>query len=278
MLSPSISVIIPCYNQGHYIDDALNSLKICESDLFEIIIINDGSTDSFTIKRLAELEQEGYYIVQQNNQGLSSARNTGIQLAKGKYILPLDADNKIRKEYLTEALNVLEQNQDVAVVYGNAAYFGERDGVWAVGDYNLQKLMICNYIDACAVIRKSVFKTMGAYDTSLKLFGLEDWEFWLRISFAGYRFHYINQILFDYRVLNKSMSNTLLKDYKKRNIVMDSLENKFKSYLGSKYVVDFYVARFKKNPLLFMIKLSLISWFPRMYNYLLSRNKIIKGL
>ena len=149
MTIPRISVVIPCYNQGHYIDDALNSLQNCDNRLFEIIIVNDGSEDDFTRRRLSELESEGYIVINQENKGLSAARNTGIEKAKGDYILPLDADNKIRGDYFFKAIRIMDEDNSVAVVYGNAAFFGEKEGEWIVGDFNLQKLMICNYIDAC---------------------------------------------------------------------------------------------------------------------------------
>src|SRR5688500_12631026 len=102
MKSPAISVIIPCYNQGHYLREALESLEKCNQELFEIIIVNDGSTDSFTNEYTKELESRGYKLIFQQNTGLGQARNNGIKQAVGKYILPLDADNKIYPDYLTE--------------------------------------------------------------------------------------------------------------------------------------------------------------------------------
>src|SRR5262245_16412104 len=107
---PLISIIIPCFNQGHFLKDALLSLEKCDKNLFEIIIINDGSTDESTNRYLRELSDQGLHVIFQNNTGLGQARNNGIMEAKGKYILPLDSDNKIRPEYLIKAIEILEKD------------------------------------------------------------------------------------------------------------------------------------------------------------------------
>ncbi|MEJ0107148.1 MAG: glycosyltransferase family A protein [Bacteroidota bacterium] len=206
MSTPLISVIIPCFNQGFYIKEALESLDKCNQDLFEVIIINDGSTDVFTNEYLKGLSSQGGQVIFQDNTGLGQARNNGIKKAKGKYILPLDSDNKIKPEYLTRGLEVFEKDDDVAVVYGNAGYFGDKGGTLRPGKFNLQLLMLRNYIDACAIIKKSVLERVGYYD-NMKIMGLEDWDLWLRIAFAGYKFHYIDEVLFEYRVTGKSMIN-----------------------------------------------------------------------
>src|SRR5688500_6267480 len=126
MIDPLISVIIPCFNQGKYLKDALDSLEKCDKRLFETIIVNDGSTDDFTNKYLESLRDEGWSVIFQKNLGLGGARNTGIENARGKYILPLDSDNRIHPEYITESLRIFQSDPEIAVVYGNANYFGEK--------------------------------------------------------------------------------------------------------------------------------------------------------
>jgi glycosyltransferase involved in cell wall biosynthesis len=276
-MTPLISVIIPCYNQGHFLQDALDSLEKCDPVLFEIIIINDGSTDIFTNQYCEQLQFKGLNIIFQENGGLSAARNTGIAQAKGKYILPLDADNKIRPEYLTEGIKVLETHPDVAVVYGNASFFGEKDGPWKQEPFNLQRLMLFNIIDACAMIRKSALQKVNGYDTKMK-WGWEDWDLWLRIAFAGYSFHYIDKELFDYRVISNSMSKTLYFNYEKPNLIENYLHQKYPQQMGHHWIMELYVRRFKKNPVLFVIKLILKSYFPAWYNRLLVKHKIRNGL
>jgi glycosyltransferase involved in cell wall biosynthesis len=276
-VSPKVSVIIPCYNQGHFLTDALQSVREADVSLLEVIIVNDGSTDAFTNDYCLQLQSEGYHVIFQENKGLSGARNTGIAHAKGEYILPLDADNKIRPAYITQGIAALDNHPAVAVVYGNAAYFGERSDVWKPGPFNLQRIMISNTMDACGMIRRTVLDEVGLYDTAMRG-GWEDWELWLRIAFAGYDFHYVDEVLFDYRVSSSSMSNTLLNNYERRNFLENYVHAKHPSRMGHHWIVDHYVMRFKKNPVLFAGKLFLRAYFPKLYMRLLRKNRIVNGL
>ena len=169
---PKISIIIPCYNHGQYIREAIQSVEQCDDkDLYEIIILNDGSTDKFTIEVLQQLADNRYHIINQSNLGLGAARNNAIKKAQGKYILPLDSDNKIRPEYIYESIKILDEQPGIAMVYGDAEYFGEETGRQKVGKFNLQKIMLGNYIDACAVYRKSAWEALGGYDEKMPLMG-----------------------------------------------------------------------------------------------------------
>ncbi len=271
-----VSVIIPCFNQGIYLADALESLKNCDNSLFETIIINDGSTDEYTNNYLADLSKQGYQVIFQDNKGLGGARNTGILHAKGKYILPLDADNKIRNNYIAEAVNILEQNSEIAVVYGNAALFGDKTGTLQPGRFNLQQLMIGNYIDACAVFRKSAANEVGLYD-NMRIMGYEDWDLWLRMAFSGYRFYYINKVLFDYRVVANSMMRTLNADIRRQNEIMDYFTEKYADKLNFELVYDHVVYKMKKRPFSFLYYLLLKKYFPSYYFTLIKENKIYKN-
>ena len=135
---PKVSVIIPCYNHGQYIKEAIQSVEECrEKDLYEIIILNDGSTDKYTIEILQELANAGYNVINQANQGLGAARNNAIRMARGKYILPLDSDNKIYPEYIYESIKILDAEPGIAMVYGDWEYFGEKTGRHSVGEFIL---------------------------------------------------------------------------------------------------------------------------------------------
>ncbi len=209
-MSPIVSIIIPCYNHGKYIQDALDSIELAKNKYpIEIIIVNDGSTDQHTLRILSDLENKGYLVLNQKNGGLGNARNNGIKLAKGKYILPLDSDNMVLNHYLNTTIDIFEENQLIDIVYGNATYFGEKQGNWIVGKYNLLKLIPGNYIDACAVYRKSVWEDNGGYDENMPAMGVEDWDFWLNSSFRGFNFFYLNQFCFSYRVLSNSMIHSM---------------------------------------------------------------------
>jgi glycosyltransferase involved in cell wall biosynthesis len=277
-MSVSVSVIIPCYNQGQYIHEALKSVADCNVDGVEIIVINDGSTDLATNEILTELKARGVHVVFQANTGLAGARNAGIRLAKGKFILPLDADNKIRPAYLLEGVKIMQEQPDTAVVFGNASYFGQKTGDWIPGRFNLQKLMISNYIDACALIRKSVLEQVGLYDQNMKFMGWEDWDLWLAIAFKGHQFSYLDQVAFDYRVENISMIRDLYNKYEKPNYLENYIHEKYSGYMGHQWIMNYFKLRFKKNPLMFITKLIITVYFPRYHKVLLEKNKIRNGL
>ena len=201
-----LSIIIPCYNHGIYLQDAIDSIiKISTHYSFEIIIINDGSNDSFTLQKLAELQSAGLIVINQSNKGLAAARNNGINLAKGKYIIPLDSDNKLHQNYLTSAIDILESNTNISIVFGNRYMFGEEERMIAPGEFKLPKLINSNYIDACAVYRKSIWQSVGGYDGNMPAMGHEDWDFWITIALSGGKFYYLNKLCFYYRVTNHSM-------------------------------------------------------------------------
>lgn len=266
-----VSVIIPCYNHGKFVREAINSVEQCDKSLYELIIVNDGSTDAYTNDVMRELASEGYNVINQQNQGLSKTRNNGIALAKGKYILPLDADNKIKPEYITYALKHFQTHPETDVVYSNAIYFGGKEGISKTPDFNLQRLMIMNFIDACALFRKSAWERIGGYDTNMKL-GVEDWEYWLHLAFTGSKFHHAKEPLFYYRVAEVSM---LSRDTSPNFPVLKKyIETKHGVYMNNDAVVNYMADKFKQNPFVFLFKLVLKTYFPKTYYRLAEQKKI----
>lgn len=207
---PLISIITACYNHGIYLDEAYASIQMEKyADVFEHIIVNDGSTDAFTLEKLKELEQRNVKVIHQPNSGLAKARNAGIALAKGKYILPLDCDNKLVPEVFIEAAQLMENDTTVDVVHTQAFFFGSREGVWAMGQFNMERMFAENHIDACALIRKTAFDEVGGYSEDMPVMGHEDWELWIKIGIQGRRFHYLEKPGFYYRVHEQSMAHTV---------------------------------------------------------------------
>lgn len=202
-----VSVVIPCFNHGQFIRDAIASVEKCDKLAYELIIVNDGSTDSYTQQIMKELEAEGYHVINQANQGLAAARNNGIRASRGRYVLPLDADNLIRPNYIYAGIEILDKFPDVAVVYGRPAYFGEAtDRRFDIGgEFDLRRLLRDNYIDACTVLRKSAFEECGGFDGNMPSQGYEDWDLWLTFATRGHHFYFVDEVLFDYRIRSDSM-------------------------------------------------------------------------
>ena len=276
---PRVSIIISCFNHGKFLPDAVANLDP-QNTFYEVIIVNDGSTEKETIEVIDTYRAKNFKVIDQENMGLAAARNTGISCARGEYTMLLDADNYIEPDFLEKAVEIFESDPTVDVVFSDAEYFGTKSGKWVVGEFNLQRLMIANYIDACAMVRKSVFEQLGGYDTKMKDIksGWEDWEMWLRIGFSGRKFKYIPMVGFWYRTAENSMSGEMNRSFEGRNRLKEYLHNKYPGLLGQQYVTDFVMGRFKKNPFKFVTKLIMIAWFPRYYEKLLKGNKIIKGI
>jgi glycosyltransferase involved in cell wall biosynthesis len=201
-----VSIIIPCYNHGAMLREALASVEqMRNANLLEVIVVDDGSSDLETGNILSEVVEAGYCVVPQPNRGPGAARNTGIRLAKGEFILPLDSDNRLRDVYFKEGVSLLKGDPSVGVVYTDAEYFGERNGRWDMPEFNLLSLIRQNFIDVCTLYRKRLWEEVGGYDEEMLLIGLEDWDFWLRLSLHGTRFVHIPKVGFDYRVRRDSV-------------------------------------------------------------------------
>lgn len=205
---PKVSVVIPCYNQGMYLDEAVTSVLDQTYQDLEIIIINDGSTDTYTNKLLSDYRRPKTRVIRSANQGLPSARNTGIEGAAGLYILPLDADDRIGREYLEKAVPVLDGSPDVGIVYANAEFFGSRTGRWNLPEYSFDLMLAVNVIYASGMFRKDDWQNAGGYRTNMR-YGYEDWDLWLSIIEKGKRVHRIPEVQFYYRIKPVTMSKSL---------------------------------------------------------------------
>lgn len=205
-MRPKLSIIIPCYNSEATLEATLDSVSKQEFTLWEAILVNDGSKDNLEDIALDWVNKDKRFrYYKKDNGGLGTARNYGITKALGEYILPLDSDNTIKPDFAEQAIHLLQVNPKIGVVYGNAEYFGERTGTWKVGVFDKFRMLKHNYIDACAIIKKDVFDSVGLYDTEIPFQGHEDWEFWLRVMQSKYEFFYLNKITFNYRVTGDSM-------------------------------------------------------------------------
>ena len=218
-MKPALTIIIPCYNSQKTLEETLISVFNQEYKDWEALIINDGSPDNLEEIALKWLKKDSRFkYFKKENGGLGSARNYGLNKSTGKYILPLDSDNKIHPNFATNALELFKNNNGIGVVYGNAMYFGDKVGKWEVGMFDKFKMLHHNYIDACSIIKKEVFDEIGFYDTDMPYQGHEDWEFWLRMISSSFSFYYLNEITFDYRVSKGSMINQFNQNMISENI------------------------------------------------------------
>lgn len=200
-MNTKVSIIIPCYNYGRYLTDAVESVVQQTFQDFEIIIVNDGSTDE--TEYVAESLVKKYHnyrivLINQENSGKPAiSRNIGIAASKGQYILCLDADDKIASTMIKECLKVLENNPTFSIAYTDRLDFEGVEEVVQAGDYNFDKLKYENHISYCAVYRREVWDQVGGYRPNVT--GCEDWDFWVAAGARGFNGYHISKPLFKYR-------------------------------------------------------------------------------
>ncbi len=202
---PPISVVIPCYNQAHFLAEAIQSALDQDVPNLEVIVINDGSPDH-TREVAAQFGDRIVYI-EQENQGLSGARNTGIRAAQGAYIALLDSDDAYLPGALTTLAALLTSHTNVGLVCSDAWLFdGRKDfgrkSLWSGRPRNPANFR-WETVEYCAtpsttLVRREVFDRVGLFDVHLKN-AAEDWLMWVQIA-RYYDMAYIDRPLVRYRI------------------------------------------------------------------------------
>lgn len=201
---PDVSVIIPCFNHGQYIHEAIESVLNQTYNNFEIIVVNDGSTEQRTIDIINKINHPKIKVIHTSNQGLASARNNGIREAQAEIILPLDSDDKIMPTYVKKALKIFGDDPSMGIVYCYAELFGEKLGKWILPEYSLKGILFHNLFFCSAFFWRHDWEKAKGFNPNMK-YGWEDWDLWLSIISFGKKVYRIPESLFSYRVRKKSM-------------------------------------------------------------------------
>ena len=211
-----VSIITPTYNRSAILPDAVNSVLSQTFNNFELLIVDDCSTDD-TTKYLDTLKDPRIKVIKHEiNSGVSAARNTGIKISKGELIAYLDSDNIWHANYLEVMVSELKKDFVLAYSGQNTLLLekGDNKNFKVLGrsvrnyKYNPVQLMQGNYIDVnCVIHRKSIFKEISMFDETLKT--LEDWDLFAKIA-AKYPFKikHVDQVLGDYRFFTKETLST----------------------------------------------------------------------
>jgi glycosyltransferase involved in cell wall biosynthesis len=210
-----VSVIVPCYNQAQFLDEALQSVLEQTYAHWECIIVNDGSPDHTEVIAQEWLAKDTRFkYVYKENGGLCNARNAGISIAKGEFILTLDADDKYEPTFIEKALNVMENNSGVGVVSSWILRFQEDKEICAIKPKGaiLEDFLYSNAANGTSLFRKKCWEEVGGYDENMKK-GYEDWEFYIRVCKLGWTIHIIEEVLFFYRQHPISMRTVAIKSY-----------------------------------------------------------------
>tara|TARA_B110000003_G_scaffold269328_1_gene300205 strand:- start:1621 stop:3660 length:2040 start_codon:yes stop_codon:yes gene_type:complete len=199
-----ITVIIPCYNSGNFLVRSVESILNQTFQSYEILIINDGSTDEITLQILKRYKNtKKIRIINKKNSGLSAARNSGIENSNTPYILMLDADDWLRLDALKTFYNFLNKNKKIYYVYSNISLADEKKGILKK-NYNFFEQLFTNQIPYCMLFRKEVFDNNFRYDEKMKK-GFEDWDLNIRLGSKKLFGKCLNKELFNYNVSKKGM-------------------------------------------------------------------------
>ncbi|MDM1547543.1 glycosyltransferase family 2 protein [Empedobacter falsenii] len=247
MQQPLISVIVPCYNQAQYLDECLQSVLDQTYQNWECIIVNDGSPDNTEEVALRWVEKDTRFIyLKKENGGVASARNAGIDKAKGEWILPLDGDDKIASSYLLKANEKI--NEGIEIIYSNAKYFGELNEDWILEEYDFRKLLINNLIFCPAIFKKSSIR----FDENM-IEGLEDWEFWINHITINHvtKICKLNSFELFYRIKeesrNKIVNNNIANLVSTKNYVYNKHFDLYIKYYGDYFTICRENERSKKE-------------------------------
>ena len=206
---PLVSIIVPCFNQAHFLSYTLISVINQTYENWECIIVNDGSPDNTNEVAQKFIQKDKRFILlEQNNQGLAMARNNGIKKSHGEYILPLDSDDLIEPTYIEKAINYYRENPDTKLVYCEADRFDQKREYWNLPKYKYEEEIWANCIFCSAIYKRTDYdKTIG-YNPNMKG-GFEDWDFLLSFLKIDDKVYQIPEILFHYRYQKKSMLRSI---------------------------------------------------------------------
>lgn len=190
-----ITVVIPCYNYEDYIGEAIQSVLNQTQKADRIIVIDDGSKDS-SVEKINKYSDK-VEIIAKENEGVIATKNQGISMTDTTWIMFLDADDVLPKDYIEKVLDNAEaQESDVA--YTDMVYFGSKDKKIRAGEHHPGRLLEGNYIHNSALIRTDFIKMAGGYKQEMSN-GYEDWELYVSLLEVGAKFSYCNNTFLKYR-------------------------------------------------------------------------------
>jgi cellulose synthase/poly-beta-1,6-N-acetylglucosamine synthase-like glycosyltransferase len=176
---------------------------------FEVIVVDDGSTDDATRLLLDDFERPKTRVIRRANHGLAATRNHGIGQARGRYVCCLDADDRLRPDFFAKACAILERDPGVGFVTGYFEMFGDRKGVFRVPSCAFPEMLAHNQAIAASVFRRDAWEKAGGYCETFSASGVEDWDLWITMLELGYRAEVIPEVMCDYRIHPAQMTTTM---------------------------------------------------------------------
>jgi len=237
---PRVSVIIPCYNLGEHLPEAIASVRAQSFQDFEIIVVDDGSNEPGTMTFLAELAASDVRLIRSSNQGLSAARNLGVRYARGAFVSALDADDRFEPLWLERGLSVFEARPELSFVSHWLRAFGDETWDWTPPRCDLNVLLDYNVLNGAALMRRELVEAVGGFDESMRD-GCEDWEFWIRVMTRGHKGAILPEVAYAYRRRPDSMSRKMHQHDRHLRLFAELVEKHPQTYQD--YFEDLYLRR-----------------------------------
>lgn len=207
MNNPLVSIILPVYNGSRYISESIESCLTQSYKNIELIIVDDHSTDDTPkiIAKYKSSDERVSIITHGINKKLPTALNTGHNAAKGEIFTWTSDDNMFLPGAIAKMVEVINSKQEIDIVFADMDKIDDKSGVICrVTTGPVEELPIMNLIGACFLYRRSVFMNIKGYNESL--FGVEDYDFWLKCYNFSHKFAKVNESLYLYRVHSNSLS------------------------------------------------------------------------
>lgn len=269
-----LSIIIPLYNTPLvYLKECLESIvKANLRYTFEIIIVNDGSTNQEITDFLKEYKNPHTTIIHKENTGVSDSRNIGMERSRGQFVICLDSDDKILPA-INEALDYLRENKEYSALFCDVQFFGDSDYYYKKGEFSkFQLLYISNMLTPSSTLFRREIAAAVQFNKDLSY--SEDKDFFYRAVHKGFQFKYFPKTFCFYRKIynNQSLSQ--------KNIAMrDEVENFIKSQFNPHHEITIddvnqYILHNFRGHKKHLIKMCIILFSPRLFKFLLSKKNL----
>lgn len=231
MTEPLVSVIIPAYNAAEFMGETLDSVFAQTYKNFEVILVNDGSSDTAELEQVLQRYPSKLNYIKQENQGAAVARNTGLRAANGELVAFLDADDRWLPAFLEKQIDLLKST-GADVVFADAMLFGDShlDGRTFMqlnpltGEVTAENLLAlkATVLTSTVLARKAVIFDVGLFDVSLRRG--QDFDLWLRLAKAGARFANSREVLAQHRIVDSGLSGGTISQLKRTLSVLDAVK------------------------------------------------------
>ncbi len=233
-MKSKVSIVIPVFNSGQYLPDTIKSIEKQSFENWEVIIVDNGSTEKSTCDYLDLIRTnytDKFHVFTSEEPNVSAARNLGIDKAQGEYILLLDSDDLIHPDFLKKCINEFDLFPETTLVRTQVKLFGKKSGILKFEPYSYSLLLARNLMVVTSLFKKQDAVSVGGFDKAFKD-AFEDWEFWIRLLKNNGIVKTVEEPLFNYRIRKGSRNHSLRMNHLKiaRKLIWEKHKAQYANY------------------------------------------------